>query len=395
MRYPYCTKCKCRVWSDKETAENPYRKNCTNPSSHRANKDIKYRADFTLNGRRGERLRPLFNTAEEADDFERNTKSDFKRGKYFPDMENVTFADLADEYYKVHCLNENAPDKGRSQYYRIQLAKSIFKKKLASEITRDDIRDLRLMLQRENGLTAKPWSGATVNRFIGGVLRPIFNKGIEWNKVRENPCTHLPKVKENDPIPRFLNQQELAALYQSFNNDRLRDYADVLFHSGARPSSIERCSFDNGDVDLTNRVIWFTTYKGRNKKHRYPHPLDDVLYEIVLRRMVATGGKGKVFDTVGMRKLAKAAIERSGINKDRPANQKFTIYGLKHCYASSLLLSGVVMDVAGELLGHTDYKMVKKHYGKFTLEHLRAAQAKAKAMLDKPAQSVLTPKLHG
>lgn len=320
-----------------------------------------------LGGRYGKRIRKLFAIKKDAEAFEYVTLSDFKRGTFLHEKSKIRFLDLADRYYREHCLQENHNPKS-STFYMVETAKKIFGNQLASNISKQQIRELRLKLKEK-------WSGATINRFIGGVLRPIFNKGIEWEILDKNPCENLPKMEENDTLPRFLTTQEIETLFKSFKSEVLETFANVILHTGARPSSIETCSFDNGDVDLTNRVIWFTTYKGR-RKHRYNVPIDDILYEILLRRIVATGGKGLVFDTTNIRRLTEEAIKESGINKDKNENNQFTIYGLKHCYASHLLMSGATLFDVAKLLGHTDIKMLLKHYGHLTQDHLRNVQKK-------------------
>ncbi len=352
MVYLWCKKCRSRV--------------CNYANSHRAAKFVVYRADFMLGGRYGDRKRESFATSQDAKDFEHETMAKFRRGEYLPEKGKITFKDLADRYYNDHCLAENH-DKHRTTLCRIEKLKSIFGNRLASSITRSEIRELRVKLQAE-------WEGATINRVIGGVLKPMFNKGIEWDLINTNPCDYLKKVEEKEPIPRFLTKEELSRLYRAIMHENLRDYADVILHSGARPSSIASCSFDSGDVNLTQRIIWFTTYKGR-RKHRYAVPVDDVLYEILLRRTITTGGKGLVFDVTDIQRRAKHAVKLSGVNESKNAAQHFSIYGLKHCYASYLLMSGAsVLDVA-KLLGHTDVKMVVKHYGHLSIEHLRKVQA--------------------
>ncbi len=354
MVYKWCTQCG---------------RQCAQENSHRALGLIKYRADFMLGGRHGKRKRELFATKKDALDFEQITQADYKRGTFLPDKSSLTFSDLADKYYKEHCLQENRKPE-LSTFYRIEFAKGLFKRQVASTITREQIRKLRPELK-----DSEEWSNATVNRFIGGVLKPIFNKGIEWELIDKNPCEHLQRLKEEDPIPRFLTTDEIKTLYKFIKEPVLEDYANIILHSGARPVSIKECSFDTGDVDLTNRTIWFTTYKG-NRKYRYAHPMDEVLYSIVLNRYLKTGSKGNVFDTTNIRKLAEEAIKESKINDGKSENQHFTIYGLKHCYASHLLMSGASIFDVQKLLGHTDTKMVIKHYGHLTQEHLRNVQSR-------------------
>jgi site-specific recombinase XerD len=83
-----------------------------------------------------------------------------------------------------------------------------------------------------------------------------------------------------------------------------------------------------------------------------------------------------VFDVTNIRYLAEQAIEDAKLNEGVPDNQHFTIYGLKHCYASHLIMNGASLHEVGELLGHTDDKMVRKHYAHLTQDYLRKVQAK-------------------
>ncbi len=329
-------------------------RNCFDENIHRASRAIQYRADFMLGGRNGHRIRKLFATKKDAEAYEYVTKADFARGEFLPDKSKLTFKELADQYYREHCLNSNVNPHSSTQY-RIKQAKEIFGNQLATSISRKQIKELRFKLQEKGA------KNSSINRLVNGVIKPIFNKAIENELLKENPCEHLPKLQEDEPIPRFLTADEIKKLYSSIKEPHMRDYADIIYHTGARPSSIKLCSFDNGDVDFPNRTIWFTTFKGR-RRHRYAVPMDAVVNEIVLRRMVETSGKGLVFNLYNMKKLVETAIKESKINEGRSKEQRFTIYGLKHCRASHLIMSGASLYDVQKLFGHTDSKMIQKHY---------------------------------
>jgi integrase len=50
-----------------------------------------------------------------------------------------------------------------------------------------------------------------------------------------------------------------------------------------------------------------------------------------------------------------------------------SFHGLRHTYASLALMNGVPMQVVSENLGHTDTRMVEKHYGHLAPSHKRDA----------------------
>lgn len=320
-----------------------------------------------LGGRNGKRIRKLFTNKRDAEDYEHVLKADFKRGTFIPEKKTITFEKLADKYFNEHCLAQ-CRKPNHFTIYMVNKLKKYFGNRLAESITKQDVREYRDLLKTK-------LKASSVNRIIAGVLNPIFNKGLEWELLDKNPCQYLEQLQTEEPAPRFLTIEEIALLFKTPTAQRMKvkDYMSILLHTGARPVSIKECSFDKGDVSLESKTIWFTTYKGRKIK-RYPHPMDDTLFEIVSRRFKETGGKGLVFDTSGIDDACIQVVDESGINKDR--THKFTIYGLKHSYASHLLMSGASLYDVSKLLGHTSTKMLEKHYGHLTQDHLRRVQSK-------------------
>lgn len=370
--YAICTACGTR------------RNVCANNTAHK--RFFKWRADVHF-GNNGGRLRKTFLTQELALTQERQWQTDYERGVLLPDKKVCLYGELADKYWAEHAKVE-ARNPEKTTFYTVEKSKEwLGVSRKVSPLTdleliefQNDMRSLQRRLRGE-GL-----AGATVNRNFN-IIRSILQRGREWGMVVINPLEFVNRVQEDEPATRFLEETEINHLRQtvlalkdveSDRINRLLDYMTVILHTGARPSSIAACSFDNGDVDLNNRVIWFTTYKGgrKRKKHRYPHPIDDVLFPLILQRAELTKRRGPVFDCTGLRELEVMAVKESKINEGKPDSQLFTMYGLKHCYASHLLMSGASLFEVGQLLGHTDSRMVEKHYGHLTMGHLRKVQGK-------------------
>lgn len=358
---------------------------CSNVSAHK--KFVKWTADVHFK-RNGSRLRKTFLSQELALTQERQWHTDYERGELLPPQaEACLFGSLADKYWLEHAKVEGRHPE-RTTFYTVEKAKEWigFNRKI-SPLSDDELKafknDMRGLQRRLRG---EGLAGSTVNRYFN-IIRSILKRGQEWGLIKINPCEFVGRVQQEEPAPRFLEETEINHLLQTASNlsrvaadrrKRLLDYMTVILHTGARPSSIADCSFDNGDVDLTNRIIWFTTYKGgrQRKKHRYPHPIDDVLLSIISQRVEVTNKRGSVFDCLGLRELEVAVINESRINEGKTDKQLFTMYGLKHCYVSHLLMSGAsLLDVA-KLLGHTDGRMIEKHYGHLTMSHLRKVQEK-------------------
>lgn len=335
----------------------------------------------------------LENPKELADSFARKIKTDHERGELKLKGDKaapVTFGEVAEKYWIEHAMVEGRKPK-RSTYYTVELIKKwIGVDRRVNPLSDEEIEifenDLR-SLQRK--LRAEGLTGATVNRYFN-IIRSIFERGREWHMIKTNPCEFVGRLQEDEPALRFLEQSEIDNLFDTARNliseygtpvepyriQRVIEFMTVLGRTGARPSSIEECNFDNDDVDFQNKVIWFTTYKGgrHQKKHRYPVPMDEEVFSIVMRRAEATQRRGPVFDCLDMPKLTRQVVVQSGVNKGKPKNRHFTMYGLKHCLASHLLMSGASEREVADLFGQTDTRMIHKHYGHLTIGHLRKVQ---------------------
>lgn len=384
--YAWCKECVCRRDATKEGGVQ-----CSDKPGHK--KSIMWRADVNFGD--GNRFRKFFTTKENADTQERQWLTDEERSVLIPKSQQTQyFGALADKYWLEHAKIENRNPERTTFYLIEKLKRWVGEERKISPLSDDEVKafqnDLR---QLQRTLRGEGRAGATVNR-IFNILRSIFERGREWGVVKVNPCEFVQRVQEDEPAVRFLEIVEIERLRRAAEG--LAEYAKAqnlppitqeqirrltvkmtaYLHTGARPSSIEECNWDNGDVDMDQKIIWFTTYKGgrRKKKHRYPHPIDNDLYQILLERAEITKKRGRVFDVTGIRELEVLAIQASGLNEGKKPGQEFTMYGLKHCYASHLLMSGASLLEVAKLLGHTDTRMVEKHYGHLTLGHLRKVQ---------------------
>lgn len=349
--YALCKECRCR------------REKCQNPTAHKRFCVWRVDVQFTRSNRRS---RKTFQTAELANMQERQWRTDYERGLLLPKSDNFLFNDLADRYFNEHVI-PHVRYAMRTVQYELKHLQHYFGPKTISKITREDCEAFQIYLREKV-------SASRVNRLFN-TLRAMFYKAVGWGLLRENPAEYITRLPENPVVTRILTREEIGTLLASVTHPKVKDYIVVLLHTGARPSSIRTCSWDNGDVDMERRTIWFTTYKGR-KQHRYSHPIDDTLYSLLQRRAKETHGQGYVFDTGCIETHCKRTIKASGLNEGRPVQRWFKMYGLKHCYASYLLMSGASLDEVRRLLGHTDTKMLIKHYGHLTQDHLRKIQSR-------------------
>lgn len=357
MVFDYCKACKSRA------------EKCLVPGSHRAQNRIVWCCDFLLGGASGTRIRKQFKpgvTKREAEKYEHLTIADFERGQFIPqDKSKTLLSEVLEKYLQEHVL-----EKTRSVYSSTHYVK-VFKELLGSYpvgvLTLQHLEDARSKFKDKTGR-----SNASVNRAIA-ILKAALNWAVKHGYIQRSPADHLTRLSFKETKPRFLSVEEIARFRAHVKDGRLHDYVVALLHTGIRPIDIKALTW--GQVDLPQRVIHVTTHKGR-EPHTYSVPIDDELIVVLERRYELTKGAGSVFDTSNIRTLADEAIKASGINEGRESAERFTIYGLKHCYASHLLMNGATLFDVATLLGHTDTKMILKHYGFLTQNHLRSVQSK-------------------
>ena len=75
----------------------------------------------------------------------------------------------------------------------------------------------------------------------------------------------------------------------------------------------------------------------------------------------------------------RSAAGSGGCRTKLPHLKHFVCYNLRHTYATDALDNGVGIAQVAELLGHTEHRMVSKHYGHLSqkVAHMRDAAAKA------------------
>ena len=134
----------------------------------------------------------------------RKRKTEVIEGKFF-DMKNtkkIHFSDFADEYLKVHSSNNKSY---RKDVTTASILKKFFGVRYLQDITSMDVE--RFKTER-----AKTVSVATTNRGLA-LLKSMFNRAIEWRKVKENPCKPVKLFKENNQILRYLEHKLLMVLH--------------------------------------------------------------------------------------------------------------------------------------------------------------------------------------
>ena len=178
---------------------------------------------------------------------------------------------------------------------------------------------------------------------------------------REKFFWEIPRPKKQLQLPRFFNQDEVAAIINSTPNVKHKAMLMLCYSTGLRVSEV--VSLKTRNVDSKRMAILIQQAKG--KKDRIV-PLSPVL--LVMLREYATNykpsGKGFLFqgsseDTPysvrSLQEILHLAKEKANVFK--PGG----VHALRHSFATHLLDKGTDISMIQKLLGHNDIKTTLRY----------------------------------
>jgi len=276
----------------------------------------------------------------------------------------TTFFELCNEYWEL----EGKYKRMSSLQYMVKAWRAFFGNVAIKELTQQRIEKFLNDLIEIRGLGA---SGR--NRHLT-MLKALFNKGIQWGLVGQNPCRSISRLREPGPRTRFLNHEEIQKLVESAS----KEFHPVLItalHTGMRRGEILNLKWN--DVDLENRIV--TVQDSKSGKKRMI-PMDDTLYE-TLRILPSRFQRGYVFPSSVNRGKPRYDFKRQFHNALENAEiEDLRFHDLRHTFASHLVMAGVDIKTVQELLGHATLTMTMRYTHLASDHRTRAIKALDKAL---------------
>lgn len=256
----------------------------------------------------------------------------------------TTFFQLCDHYWKT----EGRLSRTKGLPSAIELWKRELGNPQVIEMRQQRIQRFLVKHMEDNNLTT-----ATHNRHLA-MLASMFNKGIQWRLVVDNPARGIKPLRENGARLRFLDQDEIRRLLAAAS-ERFRPILTVALHTGMRRGEIMHLQWS--EVDLRNRVL--RVCESKSGKQR-TIPLDETLHG-TLRGLTSRFKKGLVFPSpvtgnpwTDFRRQFRNATKKAQIDD-------FRFHDLRHTFASHLVMAGVDVKTVQELLGHASVVMTMKY----------------------------------
>ncbi len=263
----------------------------------------------------------------------------------------VRLSDLISLYMERHSKpNKKAP---HNDVHYFKPIKRFFGDSCISAITQGKIEDYIADRLKSVGK-------CSVNRELT-LLKSMFAKAVEWEKVSINPCVRIKKFKE-PKRSRFLTKEEIALLIGFCKVPNLLDAVLIALHTGMRRNELRYMHWVDLNFDRSEIRLPVT----KNGEERYI-PMNAVTKNVLLRRRIKKENSFWVFPGKSEKKPYdfRSAFETA---REKAKLDDVRFHDLRHTFASHLAMKGVQLLTIAQLLGHKDIKMTQR-YSHLTSQH--------------------------
>ncbi|MES2885577.1 MAG: tyrosine-type recombinase/integrase [Pseudomonadota bacterium] len=234
-------------------------------------------------------------------------------------------------------------------------------------------------------------SGKTKNNVLIP-LRAVFNQAFRDDRIERDPLAKIANCTFRTPPADPFSRAEMEAILRSCSG-QIQNVFEFAFWTGLRTSELIAIRWQDVDLDKGKVHVRTTrTYRGQKARGKTIASLRavDLLLparNALLRQKDHTEGKAEVFENphtgrswkhdAPLRRTAwMPAIKAAGVRYRCP-------YQTRHTYASMLLSAGVDPTYLAQQMGHKDWGMLRKVYGKW-LSDFSGAQTDKVAVLWAP-----------
>lgn len=289
-----------------------------------------------------------------------DVESAIREGRHFKTVEakKHTLGDLIDRYTEETLPYKTAitADRQRPQliWWKQQIGYT-----LLSDLSPALITQKRTKLLKTPVGKGKQRSPASANRYMS-VLSHALNVAVrEWEWLEDSPMRKISKLKEDNAIVRFLDDDERRRLLEACKDSALPVLYTIVvlaISTGARKMEIMGLRWK--EVDLEKGVI--RLIKTKNKEARVlplkGHAADLVKELSKVRRLdtdlLFPGGNPQT--PIEISKPWYAAMKAAEI-------ENFRFHDLRHTAASYLAMNGATLAEIADILGHKTLQMVKRY----------------------------------
>jgi len=276
--------------------------------------------------------------------------------------EGIAFSDFADLYLKRKRARVSSGWAKNNEYF-LRVLKGFFGNTPIAAIRSDDLERLIAFIQ------ARGSKSRTCNVYLT-LVNNMMRRAFEWGYIRSIPWYKTPKLKERDRRERkCLSLDEISRLLKASlesKNPFLFSVVLIALFTGMRRKEIlnlewTQIDFEQKVIRLKNKPEAKFTLKNYRPRMIPLHPfLEKYLHSELLRKeqksQWVVGNYWQPDERIkDFRHAYAVALKRAGI-VDAP------FHGLRHTFASHLIMSGAPVMALSKILGHSSVKITMDQY---------------------------------
>jgi integrase len=277
------------------------------------------------------------------------------------------------EWYK-----HNGRSEGEREKQSYQKTKSVAEKHIIPalgdrpvvELETQELRDWRDELARNGEDEATRSRKATVNRItnvLKAALNFVFTEKDDVHLPSDQAWRRLKPYKNvSSAKVRWLTERECGRLLAACPHD-FRTLVHTALVTGARYGELRAMHVEN--YEAADETLWVRTGKTGRRDLYLTEEGIELLDELTAGRsadeFLFLRGDGKPWEPTQQVRRMRAACETANINPP------IGFHILRHCFGSHLAMRGVPLQVIAQALGHSDTRMVEKHYGHLSPSYIK------------------------
>ncbi|NBX03148.1 MAG: site-specific integrase [Alphaproteobacteria bacterium] len=229
----------------------------------------------------------------------------------------------------------------------------------------------------------KTLNPATVKRTYN-TLRAIFNDAIRSGVIQSNPCNNSDRITGIISRQRFLEADEVLALYSKAKekSEWLADFILWAVHSGMRKTEIRNLAWE--DIRRLPDGRAFATIKTSKSGKPRIIPCTPTMIEILERqKKLQKEGRNAIFP------ITEITLRRHWMDLRTKANlSDVVIHDFRRTHSSHVAAANVDLNTLAARLGHSDLTMLQQHYAMI----VGSAETKATQTIEQVFGDMLKPK---
>ncbi|MGD8305924.1 MAG: tyrosine-type recombinase/integrase [Ignavibacteria bacterium] len=210
-------------------------------------------------------------------------------------------------------------------------------------------------------------------------LRAMWNKGIQWNYLQENPFDKVKLKKRQLQNPVYVTEQQLEEIVTNIDSEDVRDAVVFAFYTGCRLGEIVTLTWQDVKLKDDLIIIGNKDFETKGRKQRVV-PIHPKVKEILLVRGKKLEIRSKeryvfcksnCYPYTGdyFSRRFKRACRGAGIDEE------IHFHCLRHGAATRMIMNGAPLPSVQKILGHANIQttMIYTHPD---IESLKEAVAK-------------------